>query len=64
MVPALTRYISAIEMLGNIFTELARDTDNIGRKLDKIKENDKSEDSKKAKSLFDKMKKVSKGLDA
>jgi len=38
MIPALARYIGAIQMLAKIFTELARDTSNIGDRMDSIKQ--------------------------
>ena len=62
MVPALVRYINAIKMLASIFTELAGNTDDIGKRLDMIKENIESDEANRAKKLFNKMKKVSKEL--
>ena len=62
MVPALVRYINAIKMLASIFTELAGNTDDIGKRLDVIKENIESDEANRAKKLFNKMKKVSKEL--
>ena len=59
MVPALVRYINAIQMLASIFTELAQNTSDIGDRLDTIKEYRDSDEAKRAKKLYLKMKTVS-----
>ena len=63
MLPALAGYIAAINKLAQIFTELARDTNAIGDKLDRIKEKLDDDKEKKARDFYKKMYTLSQELD-